>query len=675
MNQDREEPTYGTTPKDQSSLKQEAADSNLGNQDDSRTGLIAARPVASGGFSTSSVSEEFFKELKHIGKSFEQSGAQTKMLEDDLNDNGGDKAAEVAPSSGDKGTKEESNRLLKFQITAPQAPAAENRCTAGHGRCGCRRKECRNKRAAGKRHLDGHCSSKSRSSSRHPRRHRSASSAVDRRERRGEACSEVHKHPEGAPVTHRRQRHHHYRHQRRMRDGDFSGNGAQSPPTSPRRHRHCCRSSGASDCCCFRPSTKRASGGDHHRTERKYDRDEAENGTQHSCSKRSGRKDHTIEDNGSRKRADGRCEDVFSRYRTSYRSAETNSSTSSSSSSEDERGEQVAVTSRKCEGDGLRTLTFTQTRESSTHLHHRREGRGSGGRDRSRSGSRRRCVDVPVESTVEKHVLELNFPPSPLMRSISNLLELHCPCEDNVENKEAENKDEDDEEEKVDVNAERFVHRMKPGQTCELQGDSQVILVSLPEPHKLTVEHVIRSSSCLAEPERCKSRHLDGPKRGRAERQCDREIRNRDKNEDHCGGTVAEAPRIRRKHSYVRHTRRLKGNKSCQVDSAPPMTALPYSSSSSDSSEEDNVNDVKYSTEKGTEEVVVRPTIVKNSRRNRDRDELAGNGSSRQRELRLTIPKVKAGGHDRNISRKRSSGQRKTKRSSKARGRPPCTAS
>lgn len=650
MNQDGDGSTYDTAVKDQSSQKQDAGDTNPENEDDSRPTLIAARPVGSGGFSTSSVSEEFFKELKNIGKSFEQSGGQTKMLEDDPKDNSGDKVAEVAPNNGEKGSKEESNRLLKFQISAPPAPAAKNGCNAGRGHCGCRRKQCRNKRAAGKAHADGHCASKSRSSSCHRRRHRSASSAADRRERRREDCSGAHKHPQGAPITHRRQRHHHHRHQRRMRDGDFSDGGVQTPPTAYQKHRHCCRSSAASDSCCFRAPTSRASGGDHHTAVRQDENgNETENGAK---------------DTGATKRPDGtKCGAVFSRYRSNYRSAETESSTSSSSS-EDERGEEVAVASCKREGDGSRTITITRTRESSSQPRHRGEIRGSS-RTRSRSGSPRRCVDGPVESTVEKHVLELNFPSSPLMRSISNLLEMHCPCEDNKE-AEDNNEEDDDDYEKNDVNAERFVHRMKPGQTCELQGDSQVILVSLPEPHKLTVEHVIRSPSCVVEQERCTSRHLDDFKRVCAER--DREKRHTDKRGNRCEGTVPDALRIRRKHSYVRHTLRRKGLNARQEDSAPPKVLHPCSSSSSDSSEDDDNNGVTYGKEKGTEEVVVRPVVAKSSWRSRgaDREDLAGRGPSRQRELRLTIPKAKAGGCAGDTGRKRSLDPRKARQPIKA---------
>lgn len=78
-----------------------------------------------------------------------------------------------------------------------------------------------------------------------------------------------------------------------------------------------------------------------------------------------------------------------------------------------------------------------------------------------------------LESTVEKHVFELNFPRSPAMNSISNLLE-QCPY--NLDNE----------------NDKRFVHQIKTGQTCELQGDSQIIRVCVPEPFKVTVEHLLK---------------------------------------------------------------------------------------------------------------------------------------------------------------------------------------
>ncbi|KAL3251431.1 hypothetical protein MRX96_055171 [Rhipicephalus microplus] len=94
MNQDSDGSTYATAAKYQTSQKQEAGDSKRENEDDLRPTLIGARPVASGGFSTSSVSEEFFKELKNIEKSFGQSGGQKNMLEDDAKDIGDDKAAE-----------------------------------------------------------------------------------------------------------------------------------------------------------------------------------------------------------------------------------------------------------------------------------------------------------------------------------------------------------------------------------------------------------------------------------------------------------------------------------------------------------------------------------------------------------------------------------------------------
>lgn len=187
-----------------------------------------------------------------------------------------------------------------------------------------------------------------------------------------------------------------------------------------------------------------------------------------------------------------------------------------------------------------------------------------------------------------------------------------------------------------------------------------MILVSLPEPHKLTVEHVIRSSSSLVEQERCVSRHREKAERGCAER--DRKIYHHDKNGARCEEAV-DAPRFRRKHSYVRHTRRLKGPNACRDDPAPPKAVNRCSSSSSDSSEDDEPDYLTCSKEKGTEEVVVRPA-VKSSRHNRGggREEIAGGGSSTQRELRLTIPKVAAG----ETSRKRSSGLRKEKRSGKA---------
>ncbi|XP_065305565.1 nucleolar and coiled-body phosphoprotein 1-like [Dermacentor albipictus] len=649
--------------KEQASRKQGAGDSSPENDDDSNPTVIAARPVASGGFSTSSVSEEFLKELKQIGTSFEQSRAKTKMLEDDMKDNDADKEAEVAPSGGDKDSKEVSNRLLKFQITAPQAAPARSRCTAGHGRCDCRKKKCRNQRASGKAHDDGHRVSKSRSGSRPRRhRHRSASSAVDRREMRTDERPAVQKHPDGGSVTHRRQRHHHYRHQRRMRDGDFSDRGAQPASTVPEGHRRCCRSPAASDSCCFRTSVKHASEGDHHRRMGAEEDGDAQNGAQQSRGgRKSEKRSKASGENGTTNQADGKCGDVFSRYRSNYRSVDTGSS-SSSSSSENECVEKVAATRRKREGDCPSTFTFTHTRESSSPIRSRRKSR-AGSRDRSRSSSKRRCADGPVESTVEKHVLELNFPPSPMMRSISNLLKLHCPCQENVENKEDEDNVDDegdgDEEENNEDSTERFVHRMKPGQTCELQGDSQVILVSLPEPHKLTVEHVIRSSSSLVEKERCISRHREKAERGCVER--DRKIYQR-KSGTRCEETV-DTPRFRRKHSYVRHTRRLKGLNACQDDPAPPKTVNQCSSSSSDSSEDDEPNDLPYSKEKGTEEVVVRP-VIKSSRHNRGggREEFADGRSSTQRELRVTIPKVGSG----ETSRNRSSGLRKTKRSSKA---------
>ncbi|XP_054920573.2 uncharacterized protein [Dermacentor andersoni] len=654
--------TDGTAAEEQALRKQGAGDSNPENDDDSNPAAIAAHPVASGGFSTSSVSEEFLKELKQIGTYFEQSSAKPTMLEDDMNDNDADKAAEVAPNSGDKDSKEVSNRLLKFQTTALPATPSRSRCTAGHGRCECRRKKCRNQRAAGKAHDDGHRVSRSRSGSRR-HRHRSASSAVDRPEMRRDECPAVQKHPDGGPITHRRQRHHHYRHQRRTRDGDFSDRGAQPASTVPERHRRCCRSPAASDSCCFRASMKHAPEGDHHRRMGAEEDGDAQNGAQ-QCrgGRKSEKRSKALGENGTTNQADGKCGDVFSRYRSNYRSVDTGSS-SSSSSSENECGEKVAVTRRNREGDGPTTLTFTHTRESSSQTRGRRKDRASS-RDRSRSSSKRRCADGPVESTVEKHVLELNFPPSPLMRSISNLLKLHCPCQDNVEDKEDEDNVDDegdgDEEENNEDSTERFVHRMKPGQTCELQGDSQVILVSLPEPHKLTVEHVIRSSSSLVEKERCISRHREKAERGFVER--DR------KTYHHSNGArsreTVDTPRFRRKHSYVRHTRRLKGLNACQDDAAPPKAVNQCASSGSDSSEDDETNDLPYSKEKGTEEVVVRP-VIKSSRHNRGggRDEeFAGGRSSTQRELRVTIPKVGSGETGRN----RSSGLRKTKRSSKA---------
>ncbi|KAL1423465.1 hypothetical protein MTO96_021076 [Rhipicephalus appendiculatus] len=616
MNQDSDGSTYGTAVKDQSSQKQEAGDSKPENEDDLRPTLIAARPVASGRFldvvgergvfqGTCRALGVYGHELKHIGKSFEQSGGQENMLEDDAKDIGGDKEAEVAPNNGEKGGKEESNRLLKFQISAPPAPAAKSRCTAGHGHCGCRRKQCRNKRAAGKAHVDGHCTSKSRSSSCHRRRHRSASSAADGREKRREVCSGAHKHPQDAPITHRRQRHHHYRHQRRMRDGDFSDGGVQTPPTASQKHRHCCRSSAASDSCCFRAPTKRASGGDDHRASRPEENgDQRENGAQHTGHKRSGRRGDTRGDNGAAKRADGtKCGNVFSRYRSNYRSAETDSSTSSSSSSssEDDCGEAVAIARCKREGDGSRTFTFTQTRESSTQPRHpKRSPRWPNKKPQPRL-------------------------PEALRRRAGR------------------------------------VNRREARPRAQLPGfaaDAQHI-----QPPETAL------SSCLAEQERCTSRQLDDSKRVSTGR--DRENRQIDKKGARCEGAVPYAPRIRRKHSYVRHTRRLKGRHDARQDDSAPSKALhPCSSSSSDSSEDDDANDVTYGKEKGTEEVVVRPAVVKKSSwRNRGagREELAGGGSSRQRELRLTIPKVKSGGYAGDASQKRSTAQRRTKRSSKAR--------
>ncbi|KAH8034870.1 hypothetical protein HPB51_003157 [Rhipicephalus microplus] len=509
MNQDSDGSTYATAAKYQTSQKQEAGDSKRENEDDLRPTLIGARPVASGGFSTSSVSEEFFKELKNIEKSFVQSGGQKNMLEDDAKDIGGDKAAEAprsAPQAATITRLRAQTRTVTKEKTEPNKPAAKVAGGATLSAIAALRSEATRQSAV-------------------------TSSAGT------------------APITARRRR------------------------AAPRRRRLLWRTTAAN-----RSPSRAAS---------------------------------------TRVTAPGRS------------------------------------TSRRRGGHPLLRATDKKSHSSRT---------------RSRSNSQRRCIDGPVESTVEKHVLELNFPASPLMRSISNLLKLHCPCEDNVEDKEVEDDNEDDDdEEKNDANAERFVHRMRLGQTCELQGDSQVVLVSLPEPHKLTVEHVIRSSSCLVQEERCKSRHLDDSKQVCAER--DREKRPIDKKGARCEGTTPDVPRIRRKHSYVRHTRRLKVPHVRQDILAPSKSLHPCSSSSSDSSEDDDANDVTYSKEKGAEEVVVRPAITKSSWRSRaaGREEIAGGGSSRQRELRLTIPKVKSSDYASDTGQKRSSARRKTKRSSKAR--------
>ncbi|XP_077500908.1 uncharacterized protein LOC144111464 isoform X2 [Amblyomma americanum] len=582
------------------------------------------------------------------------------MQEGDLRDNGEDKTAEVPPSGADKNSKEESNRLLKFQISAPQ-PASSSSCchgAAGHGRCGCKKRGRVNKhRHGGKSHDCGRRTARSHSSSCRRRRHRSASPVVDKREMHRDQCTAQSLEVARPSASHRRQRHHHYRHQRRVRDGEFGDSGAQPPPPCSRSARRCCRSAAAgSDSCCLRASRRQASDREHHQcAEEGCEAGQLVQGDS-SGRKTSGKK------NKSRPGESGKTEcnsgGVFSRYQPNYCSANGDRS-SSSSSSEDEAGEEDGR-GRHDRNSGSSTFIFTQTRQSSSQVRSRRKNRSDG-----RCGSPgfpKRCADGPVQSTVEKHVLELNFPPSPLMRSISNLLQLHCAC--NADNKDPVEDDGDDErgdgQEKDDDDdkGDHFVHRMKPGQTCELQGESQVVLVSLPEPHKLTVEHVIRKSTSLIDAG-CASKQ----KRERAER--DRKPRDMHDQKEvvRCEETL-DVPRFRRKHSYVRHTRRRKGGNAGRGSPVISKAVVHRDSSpDSDSSDEDEPNEMTYSKEKGTDEVLVRP-VVRSTRSGRgDRDGCVG---TRQRELRVSIPKVGATGCVAEMDKKRPSGGRKTRRSSKA---------
>ncbi|XP_077550391.1 uncharacterized protein LOC144163331 [Haemaphysalis longicornis] len=334
---------------------------------------------------------------------------------------------------------------------------------------------------------------------------------------------------------------------------------------------------------------------------------------------------------------------VFSRYRSNYCSADTGQS-SSTSASEDNEGDAARQTGpgRDDEG-GSNTFTLTQTRKVSSPISARRDEE----RGRSRSNcSARRCGEGPVESTVEKHVLELNFPPSPLMRSISNLLEQSCRCPADSEGKTRDvGGDCGGDDDREDDDEERFVHHMKPGQTCELHGDSQVILVSLPEPHKLTVEHVVRKSDSLIENERRHRRDEDRKLRQKSDEGECRRSRSRDMVR-HLE-TQAQ-PRYRRKHSYVRYTTRREKGEACRNAQILTKVADPHRdlSPESDSSEDHDGDYFADSKEKGTEEAVVCPAFktIRPRRGHDGGEQRPVSNTCRQREIKLTIPKPSAQG-------------------------------
>lgn len=620
-------------PADREQKRDAAADSSLENYGDTKpTRFIAAHPVASGGFSTSSVSEEFVKGLKQIDQLLEAS-VEEKMQAGNVDKPADNKASEEAGSSGgDKGAKDELNRTLKFQIN-PQ-PGGNRR--VGHGPCKCRSKTCGRSRSGGKRGAVQTCSGSCR------RRHRSASCGDDQQqqqrrrfEEEGEPAAR------GGPQASRSHRHHvhHHRHQHRVRDKEAGhDDGCALPSANPAWNRRCCRDSAAtaSHSCRVGKSSRHGTSRERHRpgcTDDKSSRAERGEivGGKNTCSKKKNRK------------GGSKSVGVFSRYRSNYCSADTDQSSSTSSSEDDERGAAREAGLGRADDGASKTFTFTQTRQSSSPVCSRRDDK----RGRSRSNcSTGRCAEGPVESTVEKHVLELNFPPSPLMRSISNLLEQSCRCPAAVEEKTpdvgGESAGDDD---GGDNGEDRFVHHMKPGQTCELHGDSQVILVSLPEPHKLTVEHVIRKSDSLIERERrhrgAEDRELQqGAARGKCRRSRSRDaVRHQD---------VQAPPRFRRKHSYVRYTTRRKRGETCRDAQTSTKVTDPHQdlSPESDSSEDHDGNYFPDSKEKGTEEVVVHPA-VKTIRPTRDHDggkERPLPNTCRQREIKLTIPKPSAHG-------------------------------
>ncbi|EEC13298.1 hypothetical protein IscW_ISCW009027 [Ixodes scapularis] len=444
---------------------------------------VVVHPVPSGGFSTSSVSEEFVKE------------------------------------NDPKGDKNEANRGLRFQIQQPAESSSH---------CKCRRKKDK-------------CSHRNYSASSGCRHNRSASlTGVCNRHRR-------------------RHRHHHHRHHHRNNeDGKTS-----STSSKIKTRRQCGRQATAvSEPACH----DRAAG-------------RGVPSRRHLPKHRDRKHSHPQDKNLDLRVPKDKCREnseFFSRYKSSYSS----DSPQSSSSDEDSQNEDVWDSrnySRKAppapEADTPNVQEVSQ-----------REYQGE------------------LESTVEKHVLELNFPRSNGLDSLSNLLEhRHCSFDDKKDS------------------CDKFVHCMKTGQTCELHGDSQVIRVTLPEPHKVMVEHVLKKTSSPQE--------LDDPNRnGRASPS---ERRSRLPKHSHCavrerGKEPMEAPKFHRKHSYVRYTTRHHGEDSSKRRdlALSAVTTELHSETSSDeesSTEDDNDhhhhhngttgNGKKAFVEKGTEEITVLPSV------------------------------------------------------------------
>ncbi|CAN8003941.1 unnamed protein product [Ixodes hexagonus] len=484
---------------------------------------VIVHPVPSGGFSTSSVSEEFVKELRHIQKCLEGSSEEAMQTEQQSQANA--QAEENVP----KGEKNESNRALRFQIHQPSQAAS---------RCKC------------------HRSNKCKSS----HRHHSASS--DCHQRRSASLAEH------CNRRRRHHRHHHHRHHHQNNDADKTS----STSSDLKNRHHCTRQATAvsEPPCRDRAAARRVPSRRHSQ--------------KHRDEKPSHRRDKSQEHHVSRDKCHKNSE-FFSRYKSSY------SSDTSSSSSEGSPGEDV-----------------WETRKSS-----RRAAAAASAPDADTSNVQE--VSQPeehcqLESTVEQHVLELNFPRSTGLDSISNLLEhRHCTFND-----------------KRDCCDDNFVHCMKTGQTCELRGDSQVIRVSLPEPHKVMVEHVLKKTSSAQEldsPDRTTPTAPSG-RRSRASKHSHRTARE-------MASEPAEAPRFRRRHSYVRYRTRRHGEdapkrKDFTLSAATTEHHTETSSEEDSSCEDDNepnndrtANGKKSFTEKGTEEIIVLPD-VKTSRHLGHRD-------------------------------------------------------
>ncbi|XP_064479514.1 uncharacterized protein LOC135392725 [Ornithodoros turicata] len=174
-----------------------------------------------------------------------------------------------------------------------------------------------------------------------------------------------------------------------------------------------------------------------------------------------------------RTRQDEDAPDMFRRYRSSYSSSESYSEEEERTDQEyDLRNDESNVAPEDERKKDRKRIKGTTKYEGSKYPDGRTRVEG-----RSKKQYRKMDRNNLEEATFEKHVLELNFPKSPGMTSISNLLQQRRDEEDEGEDEQSPRK---------------FVHQIRPGQTCELQTEGQVIRVRLPEKNKMTVEHVIQ---------------------------------------------------------------------------------------------------------------------------------------------------------------------------------------